>query len=86
MAKTAMIRAKIDPTLKEEVEDILDKLGLSTTEAVNLFLHQIKLRKGIPFDIRIPNKITLKTFKDTDNGKNLIRCEDAEDMFKKLGI
>ncbi len=86
MAKTAIIRAKIDPTLKEEVEDILDKLGLSTTEAVNLFLHQIKLRKGIPFDIKIPNKTTLKTFKETDNGKNLIRCEDAEDMFKKLGI
>jgi len=86
MAKSAMIRARVEPDLKKEVEDIFSKLGLSTTEAISLFYHQVKLLRGIPFDIRIPNETTIKTFKETDARKNLVECEDAGDMFKKLGI
>lgn len=86
MAKTAMIRARTSPDLKSEVEGILKKLGLTTTEAINLFFSQVKLHKGIPFEIRIPNKATLKTLKKTDEGKELVKCKDADDMFKKLGI
>ena len=50
------------------------------------FLSQVKLRKGLPFDVKIPNKTTLKAMNDADKGKNLVECKDAEDMFKKLGI
>ena len=86
MPKTDMIRARVEPALKQEVENIFEELGLSTTEAISLFYHQVKLWKGLPFEIRIPNKITIHTFNDTDAGKNLVHCEDSEDMFKKLGI
>jgi DNA-damage-inducible protein J len=86
MAKTAMIRARTSPDLKSDVEGILKKLGLTTTEAINLFFSQVKLHKGIPFEVRIPNKTTLKTFKKTDEGRELVKCKDADDMFKKLRI
>jgi len=86
MPKTEMIRARVEPVLKQEVEDIFGALGLTTTEAISLFYHQVKLWKGLPFEIRIPNRITIKTFKDTDAGKNIVHCEDSEDMFNKLGI
>ena len=86
MTKSEMIRARIEPALKKDVESIFKKLGLSTTEAISLFYHQVKLWKGLPFEVRIPNETTLKTFRDTDNGKNLVDCEDAEDMFRKLGV
>lgn len=86
MAKSATIRARIDPELKAEVEKLFDKLGLSTTEAINLFYRQVRIRKGLPFSVVIPNKTTEKVFKDTDAKRNLIRCEDVEDMFHKLGI
>ncbi len=86
MAKSAMIRARIEPHLKSDVERIFQTLGLSTTEAINLFYRQVKLRKGLPFEVKIPNETTLQTFKDTDAGKNIIECEDAGDMFEKLGI
>jgi DNA-damage-inducible protein J len=36
--------------------------------------------------MKIPNKTTLKTLKETDAGKNLVECEDVEDFFKKLEI
>ncbi len=86
MTKTAMIRARIAPDLKSESERILKRLGLSTTEAITLFLTQIKLHKGLPFKVEIPNKTTRATLKRTDDGKELVKCDDAGDMFKKLGI
>lgn len=84
--KTATVRARVDEDLKIDVEDVLEKLGLSISEAIGLFMSQIKLRRGIPFDIRVPNRVTLKTFKDTDANRNLVRCKNAKDMFDKLGI
>ena len=86
MPKTEMIRARIEPNLKQDVENIFKELGLTTTEAISLFYHQVKLWKGLPFEVRLPNSTTIQTFRDTDAGKNLVHCEDAEDMFNKLGI
>lgn len=86
MKKTAMIRARTDYILKSEVETIFKELGLTTTEAINLFFNQIRLRKGLPFDIALPNNLTLKTFCDTDEGENITECKDAKDMFNKLEI
>ena len=86
MSKTEMIRARIEPDLKKDVESIFSELGLTPTTAISIFYRQVKLLKGLPFNVRIPNKTTIQTFKDTDAGKNLIHCEDAKDMFKKLEI
>ena len=86
MTKTSTVRARIEPSLKTDVENLFKKLGISTTEAINLFYRQVRLRKGLPFSVVIPNKTTERVFKDTDAGRNLIRCDDADDMFDKLGI
>jgi DNA-damage-inducible protein J len=86
MPKDATVRARIEPDLKKRVEIMFEKLGLSTTEAITLFYRQVDLRKGLPFDVVIPNETTRKTMDDTDAGRNLILCKDADDMFKKLGI
>jgi DNA-damage-inducible protein J len=86
MVKTATVRARIEPILKQDVEKLFKEMGLTTTEAINLFYRQVKLRNGLPFSVVIPNKTTEKVFKDTDAKRNLIRCEDTNDMFDKLGI
>lgn len=86
MAKLAMVSARIKPDLKIEVEGLFHKIGISTTEAINLFYRQVKLKNGLPFNIVIPNKTTEKVFNDTDTNQNLIRCNNTDDMFKKLGI
>jgi DNA-damage-inducible protein J len=72
MAKTALINARTEPDLKEEVEGILKKLGLSTTEAINIFFHQVKMRRGLPFPVEIPNEKTLKTFRVSEAGKGQV--------------
>ena len=86
MSKTATVRARIEPNLKREVERLFHKVGLTTTEAINIFYRQVKLRRGLPFHVVVPNKTTTKVFEETDKGKNLVRCDSAEDMFDKLGI
>jgi len=86
MAKSAMVRARIEPRLKVRAERVLDRLGLTPTEAITVFYRQIELRNGLPFDVVIPNTTTLKTFRDTDAGRSLVVCKDAEDMFRRLGI
>ena len=52
--KDAVIRARIDEALKKEAERVLGRIGLSTTEAIRMFLTQVTLHKGIPFPIVAP--------------------------------
>ncbi len=86
MSKTATVRARIEPELKDKAEHVFRKLGLTATQAIRLFYKQVQLRDGLPFEVAIPNEITRRTFNKTDAGRDLIVCEDADDMFKKLGI
>jgi DNA-damage-inducible protein J len=86
MSKTSTIRARILPELKDKAEHVFSRLGLTTTQAITLFYKQVELRNGLPFEVAIPNETTRRTFASTDAGHDLIVCENAEDMFKKLGI
>ena len=86
MGKTSTIRARIEADLKGKAEHIFQRLGLTATQAITLFYKQVELKKGMPFDVAIPNEITRKTFSETDAGRDLIICNDTDDMFKKLGI
>ncbi len=86
MSKSAMVRARIKPELKSRTENILHKLGLNATQAITMFYKQVELHDGLPFDMVIPTSTTKRTFKSTDEKRNLVVCEDAKDMFKKLGM
>jgi DNA-damage-inducible protein J len=58
MGKTQTVRARIEPGLKRDAEAVLKKIGLTSSEAITLFLTQVKLNQGLPFAVRIPNKQT----------------------------
>ena len=49
--KDTYVRARVDNRLKRDTERILDRLGLSTTEAIRLFLVQVRMQKGLPFHV-----------------------------------
>ena len=55
MAKIEVVWVRINPELKRNVEALLSKLGLTTTEAITLFFQQIELRNGLPFPVELPN-------------------------------
>lgn len=84
MHKVATINARIEPKLKANAEMILHKVGLTSAEAVRLFYTQICLHKGLPFEIKIPNKITQQTLKDSAKGVNVERFETVDELFDDL--
>lgn len=57
MSRAAMIHARMEPELKQDVESIFRALGMTTTEAVTLFYKQVKLRHGLPFTVEIPDEV-----------------------------
>jgi DNA-damage-inducible protein J len=86
MSKMSRIEAEIEPQLKADVEQILQQLGLTTTEAISLFYQQVALHKELPFSVNIPNQTTETTFKKTDREEELVSCQSPKDMFEQLGI
>jgi DNA-damage-inducible protein J len=63
---------------------ILSQLHISMSEAIAMYLTQITLHQGIPFEIRIPNELTQKTLKESEDGKNLHRVNNVSDLFEEL--
>ncbi|MCZ7556063.1 MAG: type II toxin-antitoxin system RelB/DinJ family antitoxin [Bacteroidia bacterium] len=51
--KETYVRARVDRQLKSDTEQILRELGLTTAEAIRLLMHQIRLQRGLPFDLRL---------------------------------
>ena len=85
MPKTAYINARVDRSLKAKAEKVLSRVGLSTTDAITMLLHQIVLRKGLPFEARIPNKATIAAMQELDRGGGESFEGSADELFAKVG-
>lgn len=62
MQKTSIVHARISPNIKKECDAIFEKLGITTSYAITMFLNQVAIRKGIPFAIALPKKEDLVSF------------------------
>lgn len=69
MARTAMVQARMEPNLKHNAEKIFSAVGLSATEAITVFYKQVELMRGIPFEVKIPNKETRAAIADARKGR-----------------
>ena len=72
--KTATARALIDPLVKKEAEGILKNLGLNISTSIELFYRQVIAQKGLPFEMRVPTKETVKA---------IPLCQDSCCLFLK---
>jgi DNA-damage-inducible protein J len=85
MYKNKSIIVKIESSFKERVESIFEELGITTSQAISIFLKQVELNQGLPFDIKLPsnpNKLTQKTLSESID--KLERFKDTDDLFKEL--
>ena len=55
MAKSANLYVRIEPEVKEQAEAILNALGIPASNAITMFYKQIILRKGLPFEVKLPD-------------------------------
>lgn len=67
MTLDSTVRARVDSNLKNEAETIFHELGLTTSQAITLFLKKVKMERGIPFELKVPNETTLKAMEEAKN-------------------
>ncbi|MBQ7296272.1 MAG: type II toxin-antitoxin system RelB/DinJ family antitoxin [Clostridia bacterium] len=101
MARTSNVFARVEPDIKEQAEEILDQLGIPMSNAVGMFLRQIVMHRGIPFEMKLPQNAPLaygsltkqqfdseieKGMADLKNG-NIVSSDEVEAfMRQKYGI
>lgn len=82
--KTAQVRARIDPVVKEEAESILEELGLNPSAAISSFYSQIVLRRGLPFPVEVPNEVTAAAIEVARSGRGQVEAADLKELLGKL--
>lgn len=69
MTKAATVQARVETRLKKQADSILKKVGVSASQVINALYAQIVMRKGIPFELRIPNEETRNAIDELESGK-----------------
>ena len=101
MARTSNVFARVEPEIKEQAEQVLDRLGIPMSNAVGMFLRQVVLQRGIPFEMKLPenepvflNGLTKqqlnaeleKGISDIDEGRTFSLDEVERQMKRDYGI
>jgi len=86
MKKTEVVHTRVSPDIKSECDYIFSKLGITTSYAITMFLNLVSLRKGMPFDLVLPDKEDLVSFaenvssidanKPSEKAKQIMRLYD----------
>lgn len=97
MSKTDTINVRIEPEIKKQAEEILAKLGIPVSTAINMYYRQIVEKNGIPMEVKLtrPNlpivedmseedllEELAKGYRDIENGN----YRSAEDVFRELNM
>jgi addiction module RelB/DinJ family antitoxin len=55
-----VVRSRIDSSIKLEAQSLLERFGLTMSDAIRLFLHQVVIEKGLPFQVKLPKAEALE--------------------------
>ena len=80
MPKAATVQARVEIKLKKQADSVLKKIGLNASQVINALYAQIVMRKGIPFELKIPSEDTKNAINELESGKGK-RFSTFEDMF-----
>lgn len=101
MARTSNVFARVEPEVKEQAEMILNQLGIPMSNAVGMFLRQVVIQRGIPFEMKLPankpldmSQMTKEQFDaeiqkgitDIENGRVYSVDEVEEEMHRLYGV
>ena len=85
MKGDTVVRARIDPATKERAAAALAAMGLSVSDAIRLLMLRVADEQRLPFDVKVPNSVTIEAMKELDAGKGR-RLETPEELFSDLEI
>jgi DNA-damage-inducible protein J len=84
MSNSTTVQVRVDEQTKTQAKKVLGALHLSMSEAICLFLRQVVLHRGIPFEVKIPNTLTAKTLRESEEGIDLHRVSGVDELFEEL--
>lgn len=86
---TVPTQIRIDEVTKKQAVELLEGLGLNLSDAVNMFLKQVVLHDGIPFEIKYPQFKpevieAMEEAKRISRDPNVKGYTDVKEMFKEI--
>jgi DNA-damage-inducible protein J len=84
MSSSTTVQVRVDEQTKTEAKKVLGALHLSMSEAICLFLRQVVLHRGIPFEVKLPNELTAKTLRESEEGIDLHAVSSVDELFEEL--
>ena len=78
------IQVRLDKKTKSQAQKVFKVLDISMSEAIKLFLRQVALQQGIPFEIKIPNALTDRVLRESEEGINLHKVSNVDQLFEEL--
>ena len=81
--KTETVRARIDPVLKGEAEEVIDALGLTPSTVIQMLYKQIVFTRALPFEVKIPNAETLAALAEVRSGRGH-KSKSVKEMLAQL--
>jgi DNA-damage-inducible protein J len=85
VAKTASINARIEPVVKEKAERIFAAIGITASDAIGMFYRQVVYRRGLPFDVCIPNATTIAALEELERSEGETFRGSTRQLFDELG-
>ena len=85
MPTTTMVHVRVDEKIKAKATKALAAMGISVSDAVRILLVRVAAEQALPFEVKVPNKTTIKAMQDADQGQGA-RFPSAPKLFKNLGI
>ena len=91
-AKTDMFRMRINPVIRQSIEAVYAKNGLTLTDAVNVFFQQSLNAGGFPFQVTEDNAEVIKTkalnrlMKELDKGVSDSVSYSENEVYQMLGV
>ena len=82
--KVSVIQTRVDSALREKTDTVLNRLGLSTSDAIRIFLEQVILHRGLPFEVKLPT-LSMGSASETSawNEKTELKFQGALDSIDK---
>jgi DNA-damage-inducible protein J len=84
MGKTTTIQIRVDEDLKKQASEVFEKMHMSMSGAIKVFLGQVVNNKRIPMDIFVPNEETKRIMDEVDAGIGLHEVNSVEELFEEL--
>jgi DNA-damage-inducible protein J len=84
MGKTAYMKARIEPKLKAQAARVLARIGVSTSDAITMFMRQVVLQKDLPVEVRAPNAESRRAIAEMEAGRGLTSHQTTKELFDSI--